>query len=163
MAIRFSFCVVFVLAASPDLAFASPLYGGNSGGEFFSIDPGTGNPTTIGTPLGINALAFHPSTGVLFGGNSGGQFFSIDPGTGNPTIIATPLGINALAFHPSTGVLFGGNSGGQFFSIDPGSGIPTMIATPLGINALGFQPIPEPSSLTLSLFGLPFFLFRRRK
>lgn len=133
---------------SGSAANAQVLYGatGSNGidGQLVTINTLTGSATVIGalqnvagSPYGLTALAFHPTTGVLYGATtpnsttSPSSLVTIDPATGVVTTIGSfglPTGsFGDLAFS-STGVLFGTRTiGGNLFTVNLATGTGTLI------------------------------------
>ncbi len=112
--------------------------GGSQPGEIVIVDTATAalTPTGVYGASGYGqAIAFHPTTGLLYHvapwGEGDGLLETIDVDTGVVTSISTSLveaPYDCLAFHPSGEPLLG-HASGKLYSIDPETGQETYIGT----------------------------------
>lgn len=122
------------------------IFGTNSIGEFYSIDPATGLATIIATMAtgNIEALDFFGST--LYAGEflAEPRIFSIDTTNGALTTVASAPAsvgvVRALTMQDAnTALLF--DSSGAFYSVDLNSNTWTVLATDLSVMwSLDFAP-----------------------
>lgn len=133
-----------------DISFdpiSGQLYGceRNSPYRLYTIDPGSGVVTIIGTMASVRTgLAFAPS-GLLYGCSLSGTLFLIDPATAAETLIGGGGGPALLedATVRADGTIFVTDFSGGLFSIDPATGANTLIGNSgLGTGLLGIVPDP---------------------
>ncbi len=136
--------VAFALACAPNAAQAGTLFGCDTGGTLYQVDPTNGALTPIGEMRDAygtriitfgSSLAFDP-TGVLWGvdGHTG-RVGMIDTSTAQVTPLPVPTGypgfISGITFDPDTGALYAvcesGNQG--FYQIDLTTGAYTLLQT----------------------------------
>lgn len=86
------------------------LYGGDNNGQFFSIDPVTGNNTNIGLQGTYGIFGLAANNGEMFGISNNGELFNIDLNTGAQSFIGdndlTHVGALAVVPEPISSVLF---------------------------------------------------------
>lgn len=153
-----------VSTLNPSLAFdnAGNLFIADDTRNFYSVNPGTGAATLIGSTgrdiTGLTALGT-----TLYGLDDGNNaLVTINPGTGATTLVGS-LGIDidepGLDFDAS-GTLFAIGDGTDIYRIDTSTGAATFVATTLnGFEALAIAPattgvIPEPGTVALLASGL---------
>jgi len=149
----------------------------NAAGDLFVSDSGSGNvyeftsggtkTTFVSGITGPDGLAFN-AAGNLFVGYSGpatGGVVEITPtGAQNSFVTGLANNVNRLAFD-SSGDLFVADI--NLLEITPGGSVSTFasgLGNPTGIAIQGEAlPVPEPSTLALSVLGGVAVLLRRRK
>jgi len=154
------------MATAPD----GTLYGLFDVWDLRTIDPSTGRTTLVasvtGITGGIEAMCFAPD-GTLYAaaspdtGASGSHLYTLDVSNGEMSLIGSIgnsyIDIDTMAF-ASDGYLYGVDTLGydwtDLYRIDPSTGNKTFVTELYGgVNGLHFGPIPEPTTLSLVLFG----------
>lgn len=94
------------------------LFGNDSSGTFFSINPVSGSSSLIGIGAFVNGLGFSISN-VLYG-TGGSGFYTIDTTTGGASLVASIAGFNSsgdIAFDPVNNRFLATSSGDSLWSI----------------------------------------------
>lgn len=131
---------------------AAVLYGakgGSSASALYTIDPATGDETSVGaTGIAITGLAFHPISDVLYAtttnlspSSTNRKLYTIDPTTGTATLVgALSIGsrtVPDIAFD-SAGVLYGWQtSDTQLVTINISTGVATTYGPTGGVAVSG--------------------------
>ncbi len=124
-----------VLVGSAQICRAGMIYTGDSSGNLWTTDSGTGSSTLIGSMGSVQFdIAFNPF-GQLYGVTGGSALYSIDAGSGASTLLGN-LGVfvNGLEFS-SAGVLYG-SGGTTLYTIDTGLATAAIVG---GVGAIGFN------------------------
>jgi hypothetical protein len=137
------FLTAFLCCAFGISAFGGPIaYAGAGGGQFGTLDLGTGVFTPIGqTNQPLVGLGY--SNGTLFGLDSTGDLLSINPFPA--TFGVTPVGASNLpgstftVFTSLSGMLFAIDDTWTLFSINPATGAATSIG-PINVGGNPLQP-----------------------
>ena len=117
--------------------YAAQLFATTVGGDFYSVDIGTGTPTLIGNTgfLDVSGLDHDPTTGKLFGWSVfSDQLFEIDPSNGAGTVVSvgTPWAqpISDLTID-AAGTIYGISHMGdhEIVTIDKNDGSATSVIT----------------------------------
>jgi hypothetical protein len=135
-------------------AAATPLYGTNSLGQFFSIDDTTG-ATTLISNLGITPLGVASFTNGTMYVRDFGNLYTVDKTTGVKTLVGVSgSGITGLAADLANTTLYSVNQNtGAFFTVNPLTGAATFVGN-TGVATLPLDLTTNPFTGQLLLTNL---------
>jgi hypothetical protein len=136
--------------------------------RIYSIDPSTGESTSVGTSPHYYAgdLAQHPTTGELYGVTTSELLVLVDPTDASTTTIGSlPAGIMLGLAFSQDGRLWALSDTNQIYQVDPSDASTSYVMNVAsGSFDLGSElvAIPEPSTALLLAVGLARLARRRR-